>query len=56
MKEKIVYTKWVAVALRKSGFPIVRVDVNPNKPELDCWVFEATDEMIAAFTQITSKN
>ena len=54
MNEKIIYTKWVAVELRRRGFPIVRVDVNPNKPQLDCWVFEATDEMIAAFTEITT--
>lgn len=54
MNEKIIYTKWVAVELRRRGFPILRVDVNPNKPQLDCWAFEATDEMIAAFTEITT--
>ena len=55
MKEKIIYTTWVACELRKQGFPIVRVEPNPNKPQFDCWVFEATDEMIAAFTKITSR-
>jgi hypothetical protein len=30
--EKIIYTKWVAYELRKKGFPIVRVEINPNKP------------------------
>ena len=30
--EKIIYTTWVARELRKQGFPIVRVEVNPNKP------------------------
>lgn len=55
-KEKIIYTKWLAVELRKQGFPIKRVEVNPNKPQFDCYVFDATDELIAAFTKITNKH
>lgn len=55
MKEKIIYTRWLACELRKQGFPIVRVEANPNKPEFDCYVFEATAEMLAAFTEITNK-
>lgn len=55
MKEKIIYTKWVAYELRKQGFPIVRVEVNPNKPQYDCWIFEETPELIKAFIKITSK-
>lgn len=55
-KEKIIYTKWVAYELRKKGFPIVRVDINPNKPQFDCWVFAETEELIKAFTAITKKN
>lgn len=55
MAEKIIYSKWVAYELRKQGFPIVRTEINPNKPQFDCWVFAATDEMLRAFTQITSK-
>lgn len=54
--EKVVYTRWVACELRKQGFPIVRVEVNPNKPEFDCYVFAATPEMLDAFTAITNKN
>ena len=50
--EKIVYTKWVAYELRKQGFPIVRVEVNPNKPQFDCYVFAATDEFYAALAKI----
>lgn len=55
MAEKIIYTKWIAYELRKQGFPIVRVEINPNKPQFDCWVFEATDKMIAAFDRITKR-
>ena len=53
--EKVIYTKWVAYELRKQGFPIVRVEINPNKPHLDCWVFEATKEMLEALSKITNK-
>ena len=55
MAEKIIYSKWVAYELRKQGYPIVRVEVNPNKPQFDCWVFEETAEMLNALTRITSK-
>ena len=56
MKEKIIYTRWVAYELRKQGFSIIRVEINPNKPEFDCYVFEATEEMIEALAAITKKN
>ena len=55
MKEKIIYSAWVATELRKQGFPIKRVDVNPHKPHFDCWVFAETKELIKAFTAITSR-
>lgn len=52
--EKVIYTRWVAAELRKQGFPIVRVEVNPNKPQYDCWVFEESAEMLEALTKITN--
>ena len=55
-KEKTIYTKWVAYELRKKGFPIVRVEINPNKPQFDCYVFAETEELIKALTAITRKN
>ncbi len=54
MKEKVVYTRWVACELRKQGFPIVRVEVNPNKPEFNCWVFAETPEFLVAFANIAN--
>lgn len=53
MKEKIIYTRWVAYELRKKGFPIVRVEINPNKPQFDCWVFDETAELLQALLAIT---
>lgn len=55
MSEKIIYSKRVAYELRKQGYPIVRVEINPNKPQFDCWVFEETAEMLAALTNITNR-
>lgn len=54
MKEKVVYTRWIACELRKQGFPIVRVERNPNKPELFCWVFEETQDFLLAFANIAN--
>lgn len=56
MKEKIIYTRWLAYELRKKGFPIVRVEVNPNKPEFDCYVFAETDDFNSALLEITKKH
>jgi hypothetical protein len=54
-KTKVIFSKWVAYELRKQGFQILRVEINPNKPEFDCWVFEETPEMLKALTRITNK-
>lgn len=53
--EKVIYTKWIAYELRKQGFPIVRVEVNPNKPQFDCWVFAETPEFKEAFLKLTNR-
>ena len=56
MKEKIVYTRWLANALVRAGFPAVRIEQNPNKPEFDCWVFAETADFKLAFTNIAHSN
>lgn len=55
MKEKIVYTKWLANELVKAGFPAVRVEQNPNKPDFDCWVFAETADFKLAFINISNR-
>lgn len=52
--EKIVYMPWIAAELRKQGFQILRVEVNPRKPQYDCYVFEDSEAFRQAFTAITS--
>lgn len=55
MKEKVIYSKWLAYELRKRGFPIVRTDINPNFPQFYCWVFEDSGEFNRAFVDLVSK-
>ena len=54
MKEKIIYTRWLANALVKAGFPVVRIEENPDKPQFDCWVFAETAEFKLAFINIAN--
>lgn len=56
MKEKIIYTRWLAGELIKSGFPVVRIEQNPSKPEFDAYVFAETAEFKLAFTNIANKS
>ena len=55
MSEKIIYTRKVAYELRKQGYPILRVEVHPNKPQFECYVFAATDDFYKALLTITNK-
>lgn len=45
MKEKTVYTKWIAYELRKQGFRFIRADINPHYPQYYCYVFEDSKEL-----------
>ena len=53
-KEKIIYSKWLAYELRKQGFRIIRTEINPNHPNLDCWVFENNTDLQIAIGYLTS--
>lgn len=56
MKEKNIYSRRIAVELRKLGFKILRVDVNWKKPNFDVWVFEDTEALQRALAYITNRN
>lgn len=45
MEEKIIYSKRIAYELRKMGFKILRLDVNPRYPEFDIYIFSNTPEL-----------
>lgn len=55
MEEFVVYTRRIAYELRKQGFRILRTDINPSHPQYECWVFEASPKMIAAFEKLANK-
>lgn len=54
MNEKIIYTRWLAMKLIKAGFPVVRIEQNPDKPYFDCWVFAETADFKLAFANIAN--
>lgn len=55
MNEKVIYTRWLAIELIKAGFPVVRVEQNPDKPNFNCWVFAETADFLTAFANIANR-
>lgn len=53
--EKIIYTKKLALELRKQGFEIIRVGVNENFPQYNTYIFEDTQELREAISKISHK-
>lgn len=53
MKVQYVYSKQKAIRLRKMGFPIIVRKPNHQFPEYDMYGFEATEEFLRAFENIT---
>lgn len=53
MKTYRIYTRWLAVALRREGFKMVATDVNEFHPKFDVYIFEDTEEFQQAITRIT---
>lgn len=53
--EKKIYTNWVAGALCRRGFWVIREEANPRNPRYKCWVFEETPELLEALTDITKQ-
>lgn len=51
-----IYTKWLAVALRREGFKIVGKDVNERLPELDVWLFEDTEKLQEAIPRLVAEH
>ena len=51
---KRIYTKSVALELRRRGFRIIRTEPNENHPEFDVYVFESNQGLKDALTEITN--
>ena len=48
-----VYTRWIALELRREGFKIIDTDINEYNPEFKVWIFEDTPEFQLAFRRIS---
>lgn len=51
--EFIIYSRQLAYELRLEGFKILRVEINPYKPQFDCYIFENTDAFQSAFSRLS---
>ena len=49
-----VYTRWLAVELRKLGFKILSTEINEYHPQFDIWIFENTEQLHKAILQLTT--
>jgi len=50
-----IYTRWLAVELRKLGFKIIATDINEYHPEYTVWVFENNQKLQAAISKLTKE-
>ena len=55
VKEYIVYTKWLALALRKQGFKLLGTGINERFPQYDTYIFEETEELHNAIYDLTER-
>lgn len=55
MKEKVIYTKRIALELRKRGFVLLRTGINENFPQYDTYIFEETPDLLRALSELTRK-
>lgn len=55
MREYTIYSKWLALALRKQGIRFIRAEINPHFPQFYCWVFEDTEKLQEAIRFLTTQ-
>ena len=51
--EKIIYSKWLALELRKRGFELLRTGINENYPQYNTYVFRNSTELGQAIAELT---
>lgn len=52
IETKRIYTKSIALELRKRGFKIIRTVPNENYPQFDVYIFESGEAFEDALTEI----
>ena len=50
-----IYTKRIALALRKRGFKLIGTGINENFPQFDTYIFEDSEELRNAIFEINNK-
>lgn len=50
--EKIIYSKRLALELRKRGFQLLRTGVNENYPQYNTYIFKHSAELSQAIAEI----
>ena len=50
--EKIIYSKRLALELRKRGFQLLRTGINENFPQYNTYIFENTKELSQAIAEL----
>lgn len=54
-KVKIVYSLRIHIALQQQGFSYMTEMKNPQNPHLNCWVYAATPDFLAAFEALVGE-
>lgn len=52
VKTKIIYSLRIHIALQRQGFSYAVEMRNPQNPNLNCWVYEETPELLKAFDEL----
>lgn len=56
IKTYCIYTRWLALELRKQGFKIIKTGINEYHPQFDVWFFEDTRELQNAISKLTQSH
>ena len=43
--ERVIYSKRLALELRKQGFKLLRTDININFPQFDVYIFQDDEKL-----------
>lgn len=54
--EYTIYSKKMALNLRKRGFKLLRTGINENFPQYNTYIFENSAELQKALTELSNKH
>lgn len=50
-----IYSRRIALELRRKGFKIIGTDINENFPQYDVYLFEDTEQLREELTKLSKK-